>query len=355
MPGQAHLLTILVASRYTFQFVLPAEPAIRNSPLNGVCVAAKRASRPSTDQHELLRSLTFARSQVFVAEVQNAWHTSRESARLAIAATPAAHKRDVLFLRVDELARWFFTHIYQSLVARFEVGRNITTGLFVQLMAWCNEDVQWDIASALIPDATGNDRDDLPMPWARLGSTFYLALVADWVKVACAGWETNIGDMVDWRAPAWAAVQARKYPSEDSRCSPEQTSRLLREIATVVKTQVNSARSLAYEQALDIQLIAALADDTGDDEDIQAKLKRKITSISDIAGVESLTEIQHQCLSLRVEYGLTFPQIASHLGKDRKTVHENVQRAEARLRNARERMARQKSLARVKPGGLDSR
>jgi DNA-binding CsgD family transcriptional regulator len=314
---------------------------------------AKRTSKPQTDQHALLRSLTFAQSQVFIAELQNAWQTSRESARLALAATPATHKREVLLSHVDQLGGWLFTHIRQSLVARFEVARNATTGQIKKKMAWCNEDVEWDMASALIPD--GGDKDDLPVPWAGVGSAFYFRLVADWVRVACAGWEVTLGKMVDWRAPGWTQARARESASEVAMCSAEQTGRFLWDIAISVKEQFVRATDLAYEQALDIHLSTALADNSGGDAGIQAKLKRKILSISDYDGMERLTDLQHRCLSLRLEHELTPSEIATHLQRDRKTIHGHLDAAVKKLTDARERTLAQKNLARVKPGGPDRR
>jgi DNA-binding CsgD family transcriptional regulator len=311
-------------------------------------VSTKRASRPKPDQHELLRSRTFAESEVFVAELQSMWRTSMESARLAIAATPALHKREVLLSRVDELAWLLSRHMRQSLVARFEIGRGATIGPLKQLTVWCNEDVQWDIATALIPGATGNDEDNLAQPWARFGSMFFLAPVADWVKVACVGWEINIGEMLDWRAPGWAVAE------KHSPCSAVQTRHFLREIARTLEMAADSARNLAYEKMLDTQLIGAIADLHTDDTELREKLKRKTGNLDDFPGVENLTEIQRQCLSLQVEHGLSCVQIAAYLRKDRKTVKEHLDRGAAKLGAARAHTARQKNRAKKKPGGLDS-
>jgi DNA-binding CsgD family transcriptional regulator len=61
--------------------------------------------------------------------------------------------------------------------------------------------------------------------------------------------------------------------------------------------------------------------------------KHKITDLSVVPGIETLTGKQHEILSLRVEYGLNVSQIARHLGLVRKTVDEHLAWAEKKLKN----------------------
>ena len=137
-------------------------------------------------------------------------------------------------------------------------------------------------------------------------------------------------------------------------CSAVQTRHFLRGIARTLEMAAENARSLADEKALDFQLIAAIADRPADDPEIREKLKKKIGNLDDFSGAENLFEIQHQCLSLQVEHGLSCVQIAEHLRKDRKTIKEHLERGAAKLGAARAHTARQKNRTKIKPGGLDS-
>ena len=87
----------------------------------------------------------------------------------------------------------------------------------------------------------------------------------------------------------------------------------------------------------------------------QAKLpprKRDLSSYLDDAG---LTDRQHECIALRLEYGLSITAISKRLGIDRSTVNEHLSAAEKKIQVHKAKERTDKNLAKVKPGGIPRR
>lgn len=66
-----------------------------------------------------------------------------------------------------------------------------------------------------------------------------------------------------------------------------------------------------------------------------------------------LTDRQREIMSLRLEHGLPFAQIARRLGLHRRTVDEHYQRGQNKLNAARGADSRARVRAKTKPGNLD--
>jgi DNA-binding CsgD family transcriptional regulator len=75
------------------------------------------------------------------------------------------------------------------------------------------------------------------------------------------------------------------------------------------------------------------------------ELPEKQTDLSNYFDQAQLTDRQRECVSLKLEYGMTVTDIADRLGITRKTVDEHVEAAERKIEiaRARERASKQKS------------
>ncbi len=80
-------------------------------------------------------------------------------------------------------------------------------------------------------------------------------------------------------------------------------------------------------------------------------LPPKQQNLSSYLGLATLTERQHECFSLRFEYGLAVSDIARRLEVSRKVVHEHIKAANNKLQSAQasERRVNKKV---VRPRGL---
>lgn len=80
------------------------------------------------------------------------------------------------------------------------------------------------------------------------------------------------------------------------------------------------------------------------------KLPPKKTNLSNYFDQAGLTDRQHECASLKHEYGLTVTEIAERLGLSRKTVDEHLAAAEYRIESSR---AKERAKAHSKKPGHD--
>jgi DNA-directed RNA polymerase specialized sigma24 family protein len=65
-------------------------------------------------------------------------------------------------------------------------------------------------------------------------------------------------------------------------------------------------------------------------------LPQKKTNLPEILAAR-LTERQRDCISLRLEYGLTIPKIAARLGLHHSTVQHHIRRAAVKIQQTRQR------------------
>jgi hypothetical protein len=296
----------------------------------------KRTGERESDRRQLLIALARSESDAFIAEIGNAWRASAERARLAVAATPEQYKRDVLLSHLDGLSNWLFTRVRESLITRVDIGRAAKLGHVERLLRWGDAGMDADFATALLPEANGTEVPQF--------DKYLEGLVKGWLGIACAGWRFDVGQLMEWRAPAWAARRAgQRDVTED----------LLKTSALIVGAQVDSAKNLAREAVVNGVLSEAFTRDAGKREAIHEKLRAKKGNISDRCDTSGLTDNQRQCLELRFDYELSIPEIAIHLGKARKTIYEHLSRAAVILDRARLRDATARKRAKVNPGNLD--
>jgi DNA-binding CsgD family transcriptional regulator len=215
------------------------------------------------------------------------------------------------------------------------MGRRAELGRVERLSAWAEEDVAADLVSAIVA-GTGEvelqHRDDL------FGS------VKTWLTVACSGWQIDLGQLLEWSAPAWTA----------RRGSRDQTQELLQSCASLIGTQVDNAKSYAREHVMAGVFSEGFTGDAEKRKTISKKLKHKELDFSCWLDGSGLTPKQRECAELKFEYGLTVTEIGVHLRKSRKTIQEHLARADAKIAQSKNREVRARRRAKVKPGEIDS-
>jgi DNA-directed RNA polymerase specialized sigma24 family protein len=81
----------------------------------------------------------------------------------------------------------------------------------------------------------------------------------------------------------------------------------------------------------------------------ELKLPTKVRDLSQYLDQAQLTERQRDCISFKLEYGLTTTAIAQHLGLSRKTIDEHVAAAKRRLQLSQLKDKSRRNRARLRP------
>jgi len=87
----------------------------------------------------------------------------------------------------------------------------------------------------------------------------------------------------------------------------------------------------------------------------KSKLGSKKQDLSRYLDSPDLTERLHQCLSVRLEYGMRKSDIARQLGINRKTVDEHIVAGQKKIQQAEANRIAQKNRAKLDPGSLRNR
>ena len=296
-------------------------------------MSAQRRKR--SDGQRLLEALTGSESDTFIKEIGDRWHASAHRARLAIANTPTPHKREMLLAHLEDFGQWLFTRVRQSLIERVEVGRCERVGKVEELSTWAEKQVERELGVALIPGLA--ETEELPDGIVQFGD--YIAVVRDWLAIASAGWQTNIHQIVGWQAPQWALGDNKQE---------NLTEMLVEGCTSMMMEQVVIARSHARAYCIEMRLSGASTVPAAVMNEIGRKLANKIGDFSRYLDNNVLTELQRECVRLSWEHGLTVPEIAIHLKKHRKTIHEHLARGQVNIERAmkQEKSARRRAALR---------
>jgi DNA-binding CsgD family transcriptional regulator len=163
----------------------------------------------------------------------------------------------------------------------------------------------------------------------------------------------------DWRAPGWLLdwpdeLEAGALPATTSngRLDDDQTCGVCEKIQDYVAESLAPAKEAALNHAL--ILIAkgnsrTRREQTGvaSQQEQASELPAKKADYSSHFDAANLTDKQREAVSLCLEYGMSVPEIARRLGKNRKTVDEHLTAARKKIDYARAGEKRAKQRAKV--------
>jgi DNA-binding CsgD family transcriptional regulator len=160
-------------------------------------------------------------------------------------------------------------------------------------------------------------------------------------------------DATIWLAPSWlyaGELQAARISNIDEW---EATQNVLRSLCNLVHRKLSLQREEVLNDARrKLRLRSRLPIGSPQPHHGAGSMPEKLTKKCDLSrefDQVNLTERQRECISLRLEYGLTVSAIAKKLGLTRKTVDEHLQAAQSKFQQETAKQRRDRNRAKRTP------